>query len=81
MGTVHVEQCPICGTYIVYDSDRNLWFIRDDGSTPQGFHCLNYTDSVGAFKTNKGWVCSEACWNSASEHRLNLLGKPVRRAS
>ena len=59
----HEETCPLCGSPIVKDSDRNMWFLLEDYEESGGFEYLNAVIQMDAFKTDMGWICSVDCYN------------------
>jgi hypothetical protein len=69
----HEEECHLCHRVIVFDSARRLWFLEEDYEI-YGFRWLAADSARDAFNTQKGWVCSTACWNDHAVDANELGG-------
>jgi hypothetical protein len=77
------EDCFLCSRSIEQDPESRHWFLEEDVDL-YGIENLGFSQSVDAFETQEGWVCSADCWNdNCAVNEDESIPKPflVRRSA
>lgn len=77
------EHCFLCFRVFQQEDSTRRWFLDDDAQMGDHY-CLTFCDSLDAFETQEGWVCSSSCWNeNCALNEDESLPKPflVRRSA